>query len=226
MCAASPGPAAPGRGAHRSRPPRRTPALTAPQRGPGPPPWPAALFVYSRPPRPALGGRGSGGGAVRAGKSSLARPRRHWPLPRWRGGKNYISQQAPQGWGGERRGDWLPSGRENYISQKAPGACAPRRGWAAHRPSLPPSRRLRRAAASAPAAALRYLVPPPVLTCVPSSAGSGSRTASLERWAVILTPIFPAADGTTASATASAMSELAGLPAWLTAALPRRSLWW
>lgn len=164
MCAASPGPAAPARGAHRSRPPRRTPALTTPQRGPRPPPWPAALFVYSRPPRP-----GSGGGAVHAGKSSLARPRRHWPLPRWRGGKNYISQQAPQGWGGERRDDWLPSGRENYISQKAPGACAPSflpAGWGGRLPQRrrPPWGTWCRRQSSP------VCRPPPALALPPSSA--------------------------------------------------------
>lgn len=57
MCAASPRPrtaAAPQRTAPRSHPFRRAPALTTLPHRPRPPPSPAALFVYSLPPRPAL----------------------------------------------------------------------------------------------------------------------------------------------------------------------------
>lgn len=128
MCAASPRPrtaAAPPRRAPRSHPSRRAPALTTLPHRPRPPPSPAALFVYSLPPRPALSyvGRGAEsewctlGAVVLAGPAAIG-------CCRGGGGRNYTSQQAA----GEREsagGTWgqrLASGRVSVGADSRSGS--------------------------------------------------------------------------------------------------------
>lgn len=131
MCAASPDPAQPQplrgerTGAACPRPGgyrhSQTPSAAQSRRH-GPPP---CLFTAAR---PGTGERGSGGGAVRAGKSSLARPSRHWKLPRRPEITNYNSQQTLRGRAGGAVRPLVPAplgGRTTFPSR----VLGPARGW-------------------------------------------------------------------------------------------------
>lgn len=176
--------AAPAQGAHRSRLPlpRRTPALTAPQRDQ--PPSLAALFVYNR---GAAAERCTLGRVVFSGAAAIGR---------W-GGAGREELQLPAGptrgrRGAARRLVLAPGEGELHFPEGSGGRpISPRVRW------FPPSLPQRRAPSSGPAvvflspsrrggrsqAGLRGLLPPPVLPRRPSSvraaAGSDSPTGSL-----------------------------------------------